>query len=91
MPSPSFHGWWVVLAEGQPVAFVREVNMLSRVQALWRGAGCKTSTQPAGDRTDVQRLQRGEAILDAINKEQIDVETPDDRSRSVRRKAEEPK
>lgn len=78
MPSPSLLGWWAITADGELVALVREINTVRRIGAIWKEAGCSVGHAPAHERPDVLRLQRGEAILDALDKGGIEVTCPTD-------------
>lgn len=76
MASPSLLGWWVVLAGDQPMAIVKEITLAREFEKLCRSPKFdmgQIRTVRAETRADVIRLQRGEAVLDALEREGIGV------------------
>ncbi len=68
MTRPSFLGWWVVYSEEdhQPLALVREVNMLRKTEELWNTAGVPVYSRPSDEDEDIVRLRKGEDVLGAL-------------------------
>lgn len=76
MASPSFLGWWVVLAGDQPIAIVKEIVLAREFEKLCRSSKFdmgQVRTVRAETRADIVRLQRGEAVLDALARDGINV------------------
>jgi hypothetical protein len=90
MPSPSFVGWWVVLADGQPMAIIKEINLARAFEQSCRAARVgKVTSVRAETRKDILRLQRGEAVLDALDRDGIEVRCLNDLGREALEKESE--